>query len=77
MNATAAGIAAQVKDQKWCRPERTDSPNGKLYKSKVLAFFPSGDTKDAARTALQTVLQTKKLSPDEQKNVHGLIDGLK
>ena len=49
--ATAAeGIAAQVKDEKWCK-ERVPTPDGEKVRARVLAFYPR-TAEDAGRGAV-------------------------
>ncbi len=49
--ATAAdGIAALVKDEKWCR-ERVPTPEGEKIRSKVLAFYPKS-AEDAGKKTI-------------------------
>lgn len=41
VEAMADGIAQRVEDDRYCPVEVTDSPEGELYTSRVLAFFPN------------------------------------
>ncbi len=77
VSAATAGFASQVKDQRWCSAERADTPNGRTYKSKVLAFFPESSRKDAAKVTLEAIIQTrkaeKKLTPEEETQLRVMI----
>lgn len=55
-SAAASGIAAQVKDTKWCKAETTHTPEGPKYTSKVLAFLSNTDRKQAAVSLLDTMI---------------------
>jgi hypothetical protein len=81
VSAATSGIASQVKDVKWCAPERTDAPNGRLYKSKVLAFLPETSRAMAARATIEAIIRSRKsdskLSPDEEKDLRAMLDSIK
>lgn len=67
VDAIANGVAKLVKDEKWCGPEKSETPKGTLQTMKVLAFFPNSERAAAARIQLQTLMdvlkQKGKLTP--------------
>ena len=80
VTTAAAGLATHVKDQKWCKAEPSDSPDGTLYRSRVLAFLPNEDAGPAVRATLEVVLRTRKaagkLAPAEERQIKALMDKL-
>ncbi|MBL8923711.1 MAG: hypothetical protein JNJ54_32955 [Myxococcaceae bacterium] len=67
VDAIANGVAKLVKDERWCGPEKSETPKGTLQTMKVLAFFPNSERAAAARIQLQTLMdvlkQKGKLTP--------------
>ena len=56
--ATAAeGIAARVKDERYCAPEMLETPEGMMYISKVLAFIPAEEVDGARRDLVRSIAQ--------------------
>ncbi len=43
VRTAASGIAARVKDERWCKSERVPTPAGERIRSKVLAFVAKSD----------------------------------
>jgi hypothetical protein len=58
VSAVAEGLTSRVKDQKWCAPEKIETPKGVMYVSKVLAFFPKSEENAAAKEALDNTSKT-------------------
>lgn len=56
--AAASGIAARVKDTKWCKATTTNTPEGPLYSVKVLAYLDNADRRPAAQSVIDTLLAT-------------------
>jgi hypothetical protein len=46
--SASEGLARHVKDEVWCKAETVPSPEGLMYRTKVLAFIANGDVADAA-----------------------------
>lgn len=56
--ATAAeGIAARVKDDRYCPAQAIDGPDGPEYIAKVLAFFPYTEVEDATKEMVETIAE--------------------
>jgi hypothetical protein len=55
VSSVAEGLAKRVKDDRYCPTETIDSPEGPVYKSRVLAFFPEEDQAEAAKEAVDKV----------------------
>ncbi len=54
--ATAAeGIAARVSAERYCPPERLETPEGLMYISRVLAFIPNEQIDGASRDMVRAV----------------------
>lgn len=64
--AVAGGIASQVKDQKWCKASKTNTPEGEKLTSKVLAFFPNAEKKKAAVLTIEAMLAVKSKDPKKK-----------
>jgi hypothetical protein len=73
LQTMAQGVAKRVKDDRYCPVETRKSPEGTLYISRVLAFFPEKDKAEAAREAvdnLETKLEERgELTEDERKEL--------
>jgi hypothetical protein len=54
--AAASGLAANVKDTRWCKAAPTSTPEGVKYTSKVLAFLAHADKKQAAQLVVDAML---------------------
>jgi hypothetical protein len=54
--AAASGVAAQVKDVKWCKAAASNTPEGQVYTSKVLAFLAEADRQKAAQVVLDAMI---------------------
>ena len=52
LQTMAQGVAERVKDKRYCPVEKRKSPEGPVYVSRVLAFFPDDAKKDAALSAV-------------------------
>ncbi len=57
-NTVAEGLTSKVKDKKWCKAERIDTPKGSKYVARVLAYFPNADKKEAAQAAVKSIAAT-------------------
>jgi hypothetical protein len=77
ITAGAEGIASRVKDQKWCKAERTPTPDGMRYRSRVLAFLSNDQLAGAARDAIETLISKRKtartITPDQEKALRDLV----
>lgn len=60
VDAIANGVAKLVKDEKWCGPQKEETPKGMMQTMKVLAFFPNSERAAAARVQLQTLMDVLK-----------------
>jgi hypothetical protein len=71
--AAASGIAAQVKDVKWCKAATTSTPEGVRYTSKVLAFLAHADKPRAAQSVLDSMIGSldRGDKPKEPKGAKG------
>ncbi|MFB6350285.1 MAG: hypothetical protein ABEK29_00630 [Bradymonadaceae bacterium] len=65
VQTAADGIAEQVKDKRWCPAETKESPDGTLYKVKVLSFFPDEAKKEAAKAVIDNIKASKKVEPED------------
>lgn len=81
IDSLSQGIAKLVKDEAWCDPERSDTPEGRMNVVRVLAFFPNSERSTAARvqlTNLMEVLRAKgQLTPDREKALRAAITEIK
>lgn len=81
VQTAAKNIAKRVKDDRWCPAETKESPEGVLYKSKVLAFFPQKDRAEAAIATLDAVeakLEASgEMSEEQREQLKQLRQGLK
>lgn len=70
------GLVALVKDERYCKAELVRTPEGPMYKVKVLAFFPNEQRDAAARETVNTVKEelrrTNKLTAQEQQDLDAL-----
>jgi hypothetical protein len=57
IRTVSEGLAEKVKDERWCPAETQESPEGILYKTKVLAFFPEAAQQEAAKQTVDAVIQ--------------------
>jgi hypothetical protein len=75
--ASAEGLASRVKDQKWCRPQTSNTPDGLRYQTRVLAFLPNDQLEGAAKDAVQTFIAKKKaansITPDQENGLRALV----
>ncbi len=62
--AAAEGIAARVKDERYCPAERIDDPDGPMYIVKVLAFFPDAEARAAAKEVVKAVSEKAEPTPE-------------
>ncbi len=72
-SAAASGLASGVKDQKWCKAEATNTPEGVKLSAKVLAFFPAAEKKHAAAAAVDAMIEKHEKEPakDPKHKEHG------
>ncbi len=78
--AAAQGVASEVKDRTWCAPAESSTPDGKRYKSKVLAFFPKSAQNAAAKTTLEAILaapRAKTMSKEDRAKLEEQLKALK
>jgi hypothetical protein len=66
--AVSSGLASMVKDQKWCKPAVTKTPEGEKLTSKVLAFFPNSEKKKAATTTIEAMIAVKSKDPKHKND---------
>lgn len=73
VNTTAEGMANFVKDDRYCSPEKIETPEGVKYKMKVLAFFPEETKAEAANATVDAIEKQAeadgKLTPDLKKQL--------
>jgi hypothetical protein len=73
VNTAAEGMANFVKDDRYCSPEKIETPEGVKYKMKVLAFFPEESKKEAATATVDAIEKQAeadgKLTPDLKKQL--------
>jgi hypothetical protein len=74
VTAVASGLAAKVKDNKWCAPESTDTPDGRLVTIKVLAFFPEAAEAEAREIVLNQLTQRLKADGKLDAELAGELD---
>lgn len=79
VNTVAAGIASYVKDDRYCKAEKINTPEGVKYKTKVLAFFPE-ENRQEAEAATADAIQDKmksegKLTPAAKKELEAIKAG--
>jgi len=72
VETAAEGIAKQVKDKRWCPPEKRESPDGTLYKIKVLSFFPDQARAEAAKKVIDNIKQSEKVNPEDVEELDQL-----
>ncbi len=60
ITAVAEALVSRVKDQRWCPAETLETPKGLMFTTRVLAFFPEADKKEAAREALKVTSSSLK-----------------
>lgn len=77
VSAVSEGLASKVKDQKWCAAERSASPKGNLYTTKVLAFFPNAVQEDAAKAAALTLAEQDKVDSKLKLELKGFAKDAK
>jgi hypothetical protein len=77
ISAGAEGLASRVKDQKWCKAETTNTPDGVRYKTRVLAFLPNDQLDGAAKDAIETLISKRKaanaITPDQEKALRAIV----
>jgi hypothetical protein len=64
----AAGVASQVKDQKWCKASATSTPEGDKLTSKVLAFFPNAEKKRSAAMTIEAMISLQRTDPKHKED---------
>lgn len=76
----AQGLTRRLKAEKFCKPEAVETPDGLLYTSKVLVFFPKSEEKAAAQTAVDVATadleKTGKLSKKAKAELEQVKAGL-
>ncbi len=77
LSAGAEGLASRVKDQKWCKPQTTNTPDGARYRTRVLAFLPNDQLQGAARDAVETLINKRRvanaITPDQEQALRALV----
>jgi hypothetical protein len=77
ISAGAEGLASRVKDQKWCRAQTTNTPDGVKYRSRVLAYLPNDQLQGAANDAIETLInkrrQANAITPDQEKALRSMV----
>lgn len=70
ISSVAKGLAKRVKAEKWCKADPVKTPDGMLYETQVLVFFPNSEAKAAAQDAIGAVEQSLeaqgKLTPKDK-----------
>ncbi len=79
VTSVAQGIASFVKDDRYCKAEKLETPEGLKYKVKVLAFFPQ-DKQQEAEAATADAVEKKmeedgKLTPEAKKELEDIKAG--
>lgn len=73
VQSAAEGIASLVKDDRYCAPETVNTPDGAMFKVKVLAYFPNAQRDQAAVQTVSTIKDRLKadgkLTPDAEKEI--------
>lgn len=64
VSAAAEGIAARVKDERYCPAERLETPDGNHFIVKVLAFFPDAEARVAAKEVVKAVTDKAEPTPE-------------
>jgi len=77
ISAGAEGIASRVKDQRWCKAQTTNTPDGLKYRSRVLAFLPNDQLEGAAKDAIETLInkrrQANAITPEQEKALREMV----
>lgn len=55
VNTVAEGIASFVKDDRYCKAEQQETPEGTKYVTRVLAFFPQEKVKEATTATVDAM----------------------
>lgn len=76
VQTAAEGVAKHVKDDRWCPAETKESPEGTLYKVKVLSYFPDDDRTTAAKKVLENLAASDRVSDEDKKTLQELKEGL-
>lgn len=81
MRAAAAGVAASVKDEKWCPAVEKLTTDGPRFQSRVLAYVPNAAIAHAAVDAIQSVIEARKkegrLNAEQEKALNDLATTFK
>jgi hypothetical protein len=77
ISAGAEGLASRVKDQKWCKPQTSNTPDGVRYRTRVLAFLPNDQLEGAAKDAVETFISKRKtanaITPEQEKALRAIV----
>jgi len=76
VETAAAGVADHVKDRRWCPAETESSPQGKLYKVKVLTYFPDDRRREAAGDVLEKLETSENVSERGRRKLRDLREKL-
>jgi hypothetical protein len=73
VNTVAQGLASFVKDDRYCKAEQQETPEGVKYVVRVLAYFPEEKKAEATIQAVDTVEKQMeadgKLTPELKKEL--------
>jgi hypothetical protein len=77
ISAGAEGLASRVKDQKWCKAQTSNTPDGLRYRTRVLAFLPNDQLEGAAKDAVETLINKRRaanaITPDQEKALRAIV----
>jgi hypothetical protein len=78
VTAMSDGLASRVKDQKWCKAQTTNTPDGLKYRSRVLAFIPNDQLKAATKEAVEAAIEkeggAKRLTKEQIAAIRAAVE---
>ncbi len=72
----AEGVAERVEDDRYCPVEVRESPEGELYVSRVLAFFPEEEKSAAAQETVETLEESEEVSEEDRHELENIREQL-
>lgn len=75
--AGAEGFASRVKDQRWCKAQPANTPEGVRFRTRVLAFLPNDQLGPAARDAVEMLINKRRaasaITPEQERALRELV----
>lgn len=77
IQAVAQGLTRRLKAEKFCKADAVETPDGLMYTTKVLVFFPKSEEKAAAESAVDMAAADLKKDGKLDKKAQAELDQVK